>query len=309
MEKSKTNLSVVIPVFNDEGVLNELYNRIIPALHSITDNFEILFVDDGSKDSSWKIISRLKAKDSHVVGIKLIRNFGQQNAIAAGLQYVSGDVIILMDSDLQDKPEDIHKLIAKLKESDASMVIARWKSRQDRFLKKAVSKLFYKVSNRITKINHQPNLGVFRAMRRETIDELQNYQETTSTTLSLLYYIGVDYTTVELERDHRLAGKSGYNLKKMFKLSFARIFSFSMFPIKAAIYSGLIVSLTSFIMGVILILRYFFEHVAPGWTSIFVLVLFLFGINFLFLGIIGEYLGRTFMEAKKRPKFIVKKII
>ena len=141
------------------------------------------------------------------------------------------------------------------------------------------------------------------------VEELKKYQEKTSTTLSLLYWIGMDYVTVELERDERFAGKSGYTLRKMVKLTIDRIFSFSMFPIRAAIYSGLLISVLSFLFGLFLIMKYIYGNVAPGWTSIIVLILFLFGLNFLFLGIIGEYLGKNFMESKQRPKYIVKKIL
>jgi dolichol-phosphate mannosyltransferase len=303
------NLSILIPVYNDQEVLDELNQRLMQVLPSLADQFEIVLVDDGSKDNSWVIIEELKKDNPNIVGIKLMRNFGQQNAIAAGLNYVTGEVVVIMDSDLQDRPEDIPKLIDALIENDASMAIAKWKTRKDSWFKKFVSKLNYKVSQRITKISHEPGLGVFRAIRREVVEELKKYRETTSTTLSLLYWIGVDYVTVELDRDERFAGKSGYNLKKMLKLTFDRIFSFSMFPIRAAIYTGLTVSAISFILAIILVLRYFLGKVAPGWTSIIVLVLFLFGMNFIFLGIIGEYLGRVFLESKQRPRYTVKKVL
>jgi dolichol-phosphate mannosyltransferase len=214
-----------------------------------------------------------------------------------------------MDSDLQDRPEDIPKLIQALEENKASMAIAKWTSRKDIFFKRFVSKLFYIVSNRITKIHYQPGLGVFRAIRGEVVQELRKYKEKTSTTLSLLYWIGVDYVAVELERDARFAGKSGYNLSKMIKLTMDRIFSFSMFPIRVSIYSGLGISTVSFILAIIFIIRRFMNLTAPGWTSTVVLVLFLFGINFIFLGVIGEYLGRIFLESRQRPKYIVKNVI
>jgi glycosyltransferase involved in cell wall biosynthesis len=309
MKHKIDRLSILIPVFNDEEVLDELNHRLMHVLPTLADQFEIVLVDDGSSDSSWAKIEQLKKANSHILGIKLMRNFGQQNAISAGLDYVHGDIVVLMDSDLQDKPEDIPELIDAVMKNDASMAIARWKSRKDGFFKRSVSRIFYRVSQKITKIKHEPNLGVFRAIRKEVIEELKKYQEKTSTTLSLLYWIGVDYVTVELDRDARFAGKSGYNLSKMLKLTLDRIFSFSMFPIRVAVYSGLLVSTISFILGISLILRYIYGQVAPGWTSIIVLVLFLFGLNFLFMGIIGEYLGRIFLESKQRPKYIIKKII
>lgn len=302
-------ISILIPVFNDQEVLPELYRRLKAQLDQAGQAYEIVFVDDGSSDSSWKMIEDLHKQDKGIFGIKLMRNFGQQNAIAAGLDHVGGDVVVIMDSDLQDRPEDIPKLVQALEKNDASMAIARWASRKDSWFKLAVSRLFFSVSKRITNIRHEPNLGVFRAIRREVIEELRKYPEKTSTTLSLLYWIGVDYVAVDLERDARYAGKSGYSLKKMIKLTADRIFSFSMFPIRAAILAGTLISALSFLSGIVLIIRRMLGLVAPGWTSMIVLTLFLFGLNFLFLGVVGEYLGRIFLESKQRPKYIVKKVL
>jgi dolichol-phosphate mannosyltransferase len=302
-------LSVIVPIYNDEEVIFPLYERLISVASGIANEYEIIFIEDGSSDKSWEQIKRLKEKNRHVVGIRLARNFGQQNAISAGLDYSNGEIIIIMDSDLQDRPEDIPKLIDSLYHHDTSMAIAKWVVRDDSLIKRLFSKLFYKVSQRITSINHQPNLGVFRALRRSVIDELKKYQEKTSTPLGILYWIGSDYAIVELERDKRFAGSSGYTLGKMFRLALDRIFSFSMFPIKLATYVGASISSISFLVGIVLILRRVYGHVSPGWTSVIVLILFMSGINFLFLGIIGEYIGRTFLETKQRPRYVVKKVI
>ena len=303
------NITIIIPVFNDEEVLKELQSRLQIMLNENHYQYKIIFIDDGSTDNSWNIIKALQNNDSNICGLKLLRNFGQQNAIAAGLDYAEGDVVVIMDSDLQDKPEDIPKLISALEENDASMAIAKWIRRKDSFCKKFVSKLFYSVSQKITNLHYELGLGVFRAIRGEVVEELKKYNEKTSTPISLLYWIGVDYVTVPLERDARFAGKSGYNLHKMLKLSMDRIFSFSMFPIRASIYSGIIISLLSFTLAIIFIIRRIMKLVAPGWTSIVVIVLFLFGINFIFLGVIGEYLGRVFIETRQRPKYIVKSVV
>ncbi len=303
------NITIIIPVFNDEEVLKELQSRLQIMLNENHYQYKIIFIDDGSTDNSWNIITELQNNDSNICGLKLLRNFGQQNAIAAGLDYAEGDVVVIMDSDLQDKPEDIPKLISALEENDASMAIAKWIRRKDSFCKKFVSKLFYSVSQKITNLHYELGLGVFRAIRGEVVEELKKYNEKTSTPISLLYWIGVDYVTVPLERDARFAGKSGYNLHKMLKLSMDRIFSFSMFPIRASIYSGIIISLLSFTLAIIFIIRRIMKLVAPGWTSIVVIVLFLFGINFIFLGVIGEYLGRVFIETRQRPKYIVKSVV
>lgn len=152
------SLSVIIPLYNDEEVVFPLFERLHPVLQDIATKFDIIFIDDGSRDKSWLCVETLRVKHEFVTGIKLSRNFGQQNAITAGLEHATGDVVVLMDSDLQDRPEDIPKLITALLANDTSMAIAKWITRKDSFIKVAASKFFYRVSQKITNINHQPNL-------------------------------------------------------------------------------------------------------------------------------------------------------
>jgi glycosyltransferase involved in cell wall biosynthesis len=211
-----------------------------------------------------------------------------------------------MDSDLQDRPEDIPKLIQSMEENDTDMAIVKWISRKDSFSKKFFSKFFHSISNRITNLHYEPGLGVFRVLRRNALDQIKSIPETTGTTLSLMYWSGFEYSIV----DARYAGASGYNLRKMLKLAADRIFSYSRFPIRVATYVGLTVGGLSIIFGILLIIkRLINESVPAGWTSTLVLLAFLFGINFFFLGIIGEYLGRTYLESKGRPKYIISRII
>lgn len=312
MKKAETkivdNLSVVVPVYNDQEVLQELYRRLNPVVESLATHYEIVLVDDGSKDHSWDEIMKLREADDHIVAVKLARNFGQQNSIAAGLNVAKGEIIVLMDSDLQDRPEDIPVLIDTLLKSGTQMAIAQWQTRQDTWAKRTVSNIFNRVSNTITAIHIEPHLGVFRAIRRSVVDELKKFPEKTSTTLSLLYYIGANYAIVPLKRDARFAGKSGYNVRKMFGLTFARIFSFSMFPIRVVTYLGMLMSVISFLVGIALIFYKLFGNVVTGWTSTIVLILFLFGLNFAFLGVLGEYIGKVFLETKQRPNYIIEKI-
>jgi polyisoprenyl-phosphate glycosyltransferase len=310
MSLTVPSLSIVVPVYNDQEVLQELYNRLKPVIDKLTTNYEIILVDDGSKDNSWKEIVSLRKRDPKIVAAKLARNFGQQNSIAAGLELSEKEIVVLMDSDLQDRPEDIPILIEALLSQQVLMAIAQWEQRKDSRLKSFLSKMFYQVSSRITSIQTEPGLGVFRAMRRDVINELKNFPEKTATTLSILYFIGSDYVAVPLKRDARFAGESGYNFKKMLSLTFARIFSFSMFPIRLATYSGFIISILSIFLGVFFMIRKFYlDIVSPGWTSLIVLMLFLFGLTFAFLGILGEYIGRIFSETKQRPKYIIGKLI
>jgi glycosyltransferase involved in cell wall biosynthesis len=303
-------LSLVIPVYNDEEVIQELYTRCKPVLDTITINWKIIFVDDGSKDDSFKILMKLQLEDSRIGLIKLARNFGQQNAITAGLDMAKGDIVVIMDSDLQDRPEDIPLLLKAMEDEQKDMAIAKWISRDDSLKKKFFSKLFFTISQRVTKLNHEPGLGVFRAIKRSALEQIIDIPEKTGTILSLMYWSGIEYAIVELKRDPRFAGSSGYNLRKMLKLTADRIFSYSLFPIRIASTIGVIIGIMSFLFGIFLIIRrIIFEHVAAGWTSTLVVLAFLFGLNFFFLGIIGEYLGRIYLESKGRPKYVISRIV
>lgn len=300
--------SVIIPLFYDAQVIKPLCNRLIPVMNKITENYEILFIDDGSKDQTWQTVLESKEIIPQITAIKLARNFGQQNAIAAGLDNAVGDIVIIMDSDLQDKPEDIPLLLNAMEREGKDMAIAKWISRKESFKKKFFSKVFHKFSAKTTKLNYEPGLGIFRVIKRSAVEQLLKVQENTGTIISLIYWAGIDYSIVELNRDPRIAGSSGYNLQKMLKLTADRIFSYSLFPIRLASVLGMIVGLLSMGFGVYLIIRrLLFENVAPGWTSTLVILSFLFGLNFFFLGIIGEYLGRIYIESKNRPKYIISK--
>lgn len=189
------------------------------------------------------------------------------------------------------------------------MAIAQWEERKDSRMKIAVSRLFQRVSNRITDIHTMPRLGIFRVMKKSVIDELKRFPEKTATAVSLLYFIGNKYVAVPLKRDARFAGTSGYNLSKMLSLTFARIFSFSMFPIRMVTYMGAALCIGSMIAACGLIIYKLVGNVVTGWTSMMVLMLFLFGLNFAFLGVLGEYIGRIFLETKQRPNYIIEQVI
>lgn len=306
----KQSISVVVPIYNDSEVIHELVKRLSPVLESITADYEIILVDDGSRDDSWLQMLAVRQANASIKAVRLSRNFGQQSAIAAGLSLTSKELIVLMDSDLQDRPEDIPMLIdALLADEKATMAIAQWEERKDSRLKLAVSRLFQRVSNSITEIHTMPRLGIFRVMKKSVVEELRNFPEKTATTVSLLYYIGSRYVAVPLKRDARFAGKSGYNLSKMLALTFARIFSFSMFPIRIVTYLGALLCVGSMMAALALIIYKLVGNVVAGWTSMMVLMLFLFGLNFAFLGVLGEYIGRIFLETKQRPKFMIDEIV
>ena len=304
------SLSVVVPIYNDQEVIPELLRRLTAVLETIVKEYEIVLVDDGSRDSSWAIMQEERAQREHLRIARLSRNFGQQNSIAAGLSLATKDLIVLMDSDLQDRPEDIPTLIDALHaDPNATMAIAQWEERKDSRMKIAVSRLFQRVSNSITDIHTMPRLGIFRVMKKSVVEELKRFPEKTATAVSLLYFIGNKYVAVPLKRDARFAGKSGYNLSKMLSLTFARIFSFSMFPIRLVTYMGALLCIGSMIAACGLIIYKLVGNVVTGWTSMMVLMLFLFGLNFAFLGVLGEYIGRIFLETKQRPNFIIEQVL
>ena len=303
-------LSIVIPVYYDEDVLNELYKRLTPVISKISSDYEIIFIDDGSRDRSFSILCDLHKKDKKVKVLKQARNFGQANSILAGLKYASGDIVVIMDSDLQDKPEDIPILIEALEKNNVSMSIAKWKTRKDSFKKKLASWLFYEFSQRLTNVKYEKGLGVFRAIKRDAIKDLINVPEITGSVLSLLYWSGISYVAVPLQRDKRQGGVSGYNLSKMLSLSADRIFSYSLFPMKLMTNTGLLIGVFSIFSGIYFILkRLLGSGILPGWTSLIVIVSFLFGINFIFMGLLGEYIGRIYLETKKRPKYVTEVIL
>jgi len=306
----KQSLSVVVPIYNDQEVIAELLRRLSAVLTEIVSDYEIILVDDGSRDNSWAVMNTERSQYKSLRIARLSRNFGQQNAIAAGLSLTTKDLIVLMDSDLQDRPEDIPVLIdALLADREATMAIAQWEARKDSRMKIAVSRLFQSVSNRITDIHTMPRLGIFRVMKKSVVDELKRFPEKTATAVSLLYFIGHKYVPVPLKRDARFAGKSGYNLRKMLALTFARIFSFSMFPIRMVTYLGALLCVGSMLAALGLIIYKLVGNVVAGWTSMMVLMLFLFGLNFAFLGILGEYIGRIFLETKQRPNYIIEQVL
>ncbi|MBC8384514.1 MAG: glycosyltransferase family 2 protein [Candidatus Cloacimonetes bacterium] len=216
------NLSIVIPVFNDEKVLPDLYKRLKPVLFSLSLKYEIIFIDDGSSDNSYSILRGLQKQDANIKIIKLIRNFGQANAIAAGLEFVENDLIVVMDSDLQDRPEDIPKLISALEKDNVSMVIVNRIYRDEPFAKKLVSNSFFFFSNLLTNIKQPLNVRVFRIFKREALIKVRKFPDRSGTVLSRFYKAKIDYTTIALVRE-KSRRKSNYDLKKLLDLAFDRI--------------------------------------------------------------------------------------
>jgi len=302
--------SIVIPVLNEEKVLNELYKRLTKVMTDIGESYEIIFINDGSTDNSLKIMKQLQTHDKRIKIIDFSRNFGHQIAITAGIDFTSGDAVITIDADLQDPPEVIPDLIKKWKEGYEVIYGIREKRKGENFFKKITTLIFYRLINKITMINMPPDSGDFRLIDKKVVNNLKNIRENNRYVRGLTYWIGFKQIGVPYERDKRFAGKSKYPIKKSFKLAYDAIFSFSNFPLKIATYFGFIVSFLSFLYLIYaLIIKLFTNSVIHGWTSLMISILFLGGVQLICLGIIGEYIARINDEVKKRPLYIIKEII
>lgn len=306
--KSTTHISIVVPVYGCVKSLDKLYTRLIDSLSSITDNIEIILVDDRSPDNAWREISRLAKIDDRVKGIKLSRNFGQAKATIAGLDYAQGDWVVVMDCDLQDQPEEIIKLYNKAQEG-YDIVFGKRVNRQDKFLKKISSIIFHKVYAYLTDTKVDSTISNFSIISKKVSNALKMYREQNRTYSVFISLVGFNRTEVDIEHAQREEGKSSYTFKKLLSLATDGIVARSNKPLKISIKFGFIMSLLSFIYALWLIVRYMMFGVSvAGWTSVMVSVYLIGGLLFMNLGFIGLYIGKTFDETKKRPRYIVDEI-
>ena len=299
------HISIVSPVYKSEKIVDELVRRIIESVSKITNDFEIILVDDGSTDLSWKAIDRNCLRDKRIKGIKLSRNFGQHNAITAGLDYCIGDWAIVMDCDLQDRPEEIPKLYEKANEG-FDVVLARRGERKDNFLKKIVNQIFYKIFSYLTETNYDAQVGVYRIISKKVVENFRLIRENNRYFYGLIGWMGFTTTSVNVEHGERFEGKSTYSFRKLFNFAIEIITSYSDKPLKITTMIGFTMSAIAFIYGSFSFLNtLFFGSPVTGWSSLIVSLYFLSGIIILVLGIIGIYLGKIFSEVKKRPIYII----
>lgn len=301
----KVMYSVVIPVFNEEETLPYLYQRMHEMLASLGETYEMVFVNDGSRDSSPSILARLQEDDAQVRIVNFSRNFGHQSAITAGIAYACGKAVIIIDADLQDPPEVIPELIARWK-TGAEVVYARRSKRSgETWFKLTSAALFYRVLRKITAVDIPANTGDFRLLDRKVVDTLNKMPERNRFMRGLSAWVGFRQESVEYDRNKRYAGVTKYPLRKMIRFSLDAITGFSYFPLQIATSFGFFLAGLSTI-GVIaaVILRIFLGAII-GQASTLIVVLFMGGIQLIFLGIIGEYLGRIYDEVRGRPLYIV----
>lgn len=300
-------LTVIIPVYNEHEVLKKFHSRLIATLVSIPKPIEILYVDDGSQDASNEIIRQLKKYDSRISYLALSRNFGKEIALTAGLNYAQGEFIIIMDADLQHPPELIPKFIQVAKQG-YDIVYARPMNRQiESWIKRNLTHMFYKTINSVAKIYIPSHASDFRLLSRRAVDAVKKIKEQHRFMKGLFAWIGYPQKSIDYKMDRRFAGKTKWSYSKLWNFAIEGITSFTIMPLKLASYLGLIAAFIAFIYGIIIISKtLLFGDSARGYPSLMVVILFLGSIQLFTLGIMGEYLGRTFNETKNRPLYLIK---
>lgn len=303
------DISVVIPMYGCRAAVNELHRRLCENLEKVTNSFEIIMVDDCCPQNSWEEIVKICEKDKRVKGIHLSRNFGQIKAITAGLDQSRGDWVVVMDCDLQDRPESIIELYNKAQEG-YDVVFARRKGRKDTWLTKRLSKLFYKVYDYFTDGNFDSSICNFSISKRKVIDSYCRMREHNRAFVMFVRWLGFNQTAIELEADKRFEGKSSYNLKKKMKMAFEIITSQSNKPLLFSVKVGFLIALLSLIYIIYLIVRTLaFGDVLIGWTSIMASIYLATGILLCAVGVAGIYIGNIFEEAKNRPIYVISEIL
>lgn len=307
---SSTLFSIIIPVFDEEETLHLLFERMSKAADSLPVRVDIVLVNDGSRDRSLELMRGFVERDARYRVVNLSRNFGHQNAVSAALSVVKGDVVAIMDADLQDPPEVLEDMLNRWADGvDVVYGQRRVRAEQGRF-KLASAWLFYRVLSIFANIEIPKDTGDFRVIDRAVVDEINRMPERQRFLRGMFAWVGFRQESFLYDREARVAGVTKYPLRRMLKLSVDGILSFSITPLRFIIFLGFAMTLLSFLSGVYLILvRIFYSAAfAPGIAGLFVAMLFMFGINFICLGIIGEYIGRNFINSQGRPSFIIQRI-
>ncbi|RYU78421.1 glycosyltransferase family 2 protein [Hymenobacter persicinus] len=299
-------LSVIIPIYNEEANIAALYDRLRGVLDPMGLRYEFIFINDGSRDQSLALIHTLASRDPRVRYIDFSRNFGHQIAVSAGLDLAAGEAVVIIDADLQDPPELIPQLYQKLKEG-FEVVYAKRRSRQgESAAKKLTAKLFYRLLASITNISIPVDTGDFRIISRKVVDALKQMPEQNKFIRGQISWIGYRQTYLEYDRAERAGGETGYTYRKMIRLALDGITGFSDAPLKAATISGFLVSAIAFlVMLYTLYARFETQDYEPGWASLMISILFLGGVQLIAVGIIGEYIARLSTNVRQRPLYII----
>lgn len=294
-------------MFNEEEVIAETYRRLREVMQQQPESFELIFVNDGSRDRTADIVRELASRDRTVRLIDFSRNFGHQVAISAGMDYAMGDAVVVIDADLQDPPTVILEMIEKWRQGYDVVYGRRLKRKGETLFKKTTAKMFYRLLRSMTTVDIPVDTGDFRLIDRKVCDVLRSLKEKNRYVRGLVSWAGFRQTAVEYVREERFAGETKYPLKKMLKFALDGITSFSYKPLKLATYLGMAVSAVSFIYLIVVIAQKLFtDSTTAGWTSTVAILLFFNGIMLMLMGIIGEYIGRIYDETKERPLYIVR---
>jgi dolichol-phosphate mannosyltransferase len=307
VKRMNPTISVIVPVYNEEPVVFESYERLKRVLEGLDETYELLFVNDGSRDATPRILDCICRTDSTVRLIDFARNFGHQTAITAGMDYASGDAVIVIDADLQDPPEVIAQMIEKWRQGYDVVYGKRVARNGETFFKRITAAAFYRVLSSLTDVEIPVDAGDFRLIDRKVCDALKQVRERNRYVRGIISWLGFRQTGVEFVREKRYAGETKYPLRKMLRFAADAITSFSFKPLKLTTYVGFAVSLASFLyLLVVLYLRLFTTTTVTGWASTMAVSLFFNGVVLMMLGIIGAYVGRIYDEAKGRPLYIVR---
>lgn len=302
-------LSIIIPVFNEEAVINTTHKKITALLDALTwketiGDYEIIYVDDGSKDNSLSLLRTFSTESQKIKLISFSRNFGHQPALAAGILHSSGDAVVSLDADLQDPPELIEEMLAKYRMGNDIVYAVRRERDGDTFLKRWTARIFYSVMKKMG-VNIVYDHADYRLISRKVVEEFRKIREVNLFLRGIFPYLGFKHEIVYYDRQKRFAGETGYPLRKMLSFAWEGITSFSSVPLRLASITGFIISLGS--VGLILWALYvrLAGRAIPGWASIVIPLFFIGGLNIFFLGLMGEYIGKIYSEVKKRPLFII----
>jgi len=304
------DISVIIPMYNEEEGLKKLFSRLMPCLEKVTSNYEIICVNDGSRDNTLAALKAYSKSDSRIKIINFSRNFGKEVAMTAGLDYASGRAVIPIDADLQDPPELIPELVKKWQEGYKVVLATRRGRNSDTWLKRKSATWFYNLINKVSDVRIPSNTGDFRLMDASVVNAVRQLPERTRFMKGIFAWVGFSTTTIYFDREARAAGQTSWNYWKLWKFALDGIFSFTSVPLRVWTYIGGGISLISFLWALKIIIKTVVLGVdVPGYASLMVALLFMGGMQLLSVGIIGEYVGRIYSETKHRPLYFVEETV
>lgn len=302
-------LSVVVPCFNEAEVLPAFYERTVAVLRdAVGEDYEIVLVNDGSRDRTWETIGELAERDPRIVGVNLSRNFGHQLALTAGLDYAGGELVLVLDADLQDPPELLPRMMALVDEGADVVYGQRIERLGETRFKVAMSHGFYRLLGRIANIDIPLDAGDFRLMRRRVVDALNDMPEQQRFVRGMVAWLGFNQVPLPYQRPARAAGKSKYSLVRLIRLALDGITSFSVWPLRLALFAGALFCLFALLLTIYALVSWAFVAAPPGWASTMVAISLVGGTQLVCVGLLSEYLGRVYMEVKRRPHFIVREV-